>query len=290
MTGNNQFLAKPISVLSMYRRLLFLSLCVFYLAEKGKCQPRQLERRYDTFYQSWFSLNLTNDLTDDFGAGLDILHWRQSVEDGSWNIFRAYQFQAYFFWLHYYMNDYFTFSISPFTYIHEVPLADDNWHFLREPQLELRFLARVLNSQRYDGLGLDNRLTFEYRYRTSSQDPGVFWPEYRFLYRLRLSQSIFPNTQAVFRNEIFIAFGPYIQYNIFDLNIAFIGIETQLSEKVQFRIGYTNFFEMQRSGQDFNIVHALNMGVSVKNIFKPIRELVRRAGNEAWLDLGHGGN
>lgn len=253
--------------------ILFL---VYVSVQKSYAQPQPLEREYQDHYMSWFSLNFNNDLSQNFGAGFTILHWRQQVEYGSWNIFRAYQTQAYFIWLQYYLSENFTISISPFGYLHELPLAEDGWQFLREPQYEYRFAARLLNENQYEKLNMANRFGFEYRHRTSAQLPGIFWPEYRVRYRLRLSTPIHEKWNLIFRNEIYIAFGRYIQYNLLDQNVAFLGLELNLSDYLSLRFGYTNYFEPLRSGQDFNIVHVLNTSLSLNNLIS-VKEIRKRA-------------
>jgi hypothetical protein len=237
------------------------------LGELTLAQPTPQDRDYNVFYQGWTFLSLRNDISSDFGIELSTFHWRQNVTTDNLNIYEGYQLQAYELYLHYYYSKDFVFSIAP-AYFHQETLADDGWQSLGEPQHEYRIIAHALNSLQYGNLNLVNRLGFEYRHRSSSENPGVYWPENRIMYRIQLNYGFADNWKAIFQNEVFLAFGRYIQFNLLNLNIAFVGFQYIASEHVQVNFGYSHYFETLRSGNEFNMSHALNLGLTLNNLIK----------------------
>ena len=248
----------------------FLVLVFLMLSQISMAQPTPLERQYNVFHQGWTFLNIRNDLSDKFAAELSAFHWRQNVTQESINIYEGYQLQAYELYIHYYLDENIVFSLTPFGFFHQETLADDGWQSLGEPQHEYRWTARALDSRQYGKVNVTHRLGFEYRHRTSSENPGVFWPENRLLYRIHIGYGFADNWKAVAQNEVFIAFGRYIQNNQLNLNIAFVGFEYIHSEHVQVGFGYNHYLETLRSGNEFNISHALNLSLRLNNLI-PIK-------------------
>lgn len=226
-------------------------------------QPKPLERDYSWHHQLWSSLTLEKKISSKVNADLDIQHRRQSISAENLNIFRAYQYQSYRLWVHYNFNERLRFSLSPAMYVHEVPLSDDGWQFLREPQKEIRPSAALWYMNEHSSVHTSQRYAIEYRYRTSFQNKGFYWPEWRLRYMILLSKDLGENIDVIIQNELFIAFGKFIQYNIFDQNRILAGMEFYGSDKIKIRTGYMFIIDMQRSGKSMNLINILVLGMNL---------------------------
>lgn len=198
---------------------------------------------------------------------LDIQHRRQSSPENRLGFYEIYQYQGYRAWLHYHVSEKLQISLSPLMYVHGVPLSEDGWGFLREPEEEYRFSARLENSYEHRYFDLDHRYGFEFRYRTRYEDLSYFWHEYRTRYMLRFSRKITSNTSMEFYNEVFISFGRYIQYNIFSENRTYLGMRRNVGDNLQIELAYMFLLEKLRSGHNYNVVNVIYVALQFENLF-----------------------
>ncbi|WMJ74224.1 DUF2490 domain-containing protein [Cytophagaceae bacterium ABcell3] len=215
----------------------------------------------------WTAFYINQDLGDQWEVELDIQHRRQNFGEDDWNFARFYQYQGYRAWLHFNPTNDFTISFSPLMYVHDVPISVDSWFEDVEEQDEFRFSLRMEKEYQHRFFNVSHRYGLEHRQISSDERPGYFWREWRARYLLRLTRPISSNTDLVFYNEAFLSFGSRIQYNVFDQNRTYLGLEFDAGDYLSFELAYMFQIIMQRSGDAFDSVNILYVSAKIRNLF-----------------------
>ncbi|MFN3404363.1 MAG: DUF2490 domain-containing protein [Cytophagaceae bacterium] len=251
--------------------LYLIQALTMFTCLNGLAQPEPTERKYNHHSQLWLNLSLSKRVRNtNFELSSDVQHRRQSVNNKYFQIAKAYQYQAYRLWLNYRTGN-SVISFSPFMYVHEVPLSDDGWSFIEEPQEEFRPSVRYEQKNESGKIKICNRYGFEYRYRRKTEKRDEAWHEWRIRYMLRLEKSLTESTGLIFQNEVFLSLGKYIQSNIFDHNRTMLALKYNGLENREIVAGYMINQEMLRSGKEFNLIHIIYLSLSFYNVFNQLK-------------------
>jgi hypothetical protein len=236
-------------------------ICIFFTVHFFAYSQQGVRRDYVPYNHLWTSLDAEHDLSERLKLGIDLPYRRQSLEKGSLQVYEHLHWYGFRLWTSYRISDKVYLNFSPLAYFYEVPPTNEP-EGLAAWQDEIRFSFRLRYAP--ENSILAHRYGIERRFRRDHE--GNHWREYRLRYLLRLNTGIYRGYRLVVADELFINMDKDIAYNIFDMNRILLGIRKEVQPDLKITIAYQNVLDLLSSGEEFNVIHILSIGVSVNSI------------------------
>jgi hypothetical protein len=219
-------------------------------------------RSYSNYYQLMAEFDFELELFERVTTGIDFNHYRQSVDQKGFKLYKHAQRYAVQSWFLYRLSDQFDLHLSPIGYYYELPLTR-NRDELDEWTEELRFAFRVRFAP--EDLAFSHRLGVESIFVRDYEDDR--YNQHRIRYRLRLNTPIFGNFRLIAHDELYFNIASNRNMNFFDQNAFLVGIRKEIGD-LQITVGYKNELDLESIGRDVDLIHAIYINFSLRSSLK----------------------
>lgn len=220
----------------------------------------------------WFRLNLSDTINSKWKWEAWVQRRTQSPPDSKSNVFDLPQFESYWLWLNYSLNNNVRIGVSPFGYFESYILNVAPSDKELPPIKEFRWTIRLDHQTKGRYFNYINRYNLEYRNRDLLNN-GDYQPNWRFRYMVRLEKpvrNVLPKEVTfILYEEVFIQYGKAVKSNpnIFDQNRVYGGFTYEVLPNVRTTIGYVYGYQARNSGKEFDQINTFWVILNFDNLF-----------------------
>ena len=240
----------------MPKRWPLFAVATLILLTGARAQSSQENTYRHTVF--WSKTVVRDRFDDHFGLEVDLVYRTQNQDKSRHNLFSARHRESFRPWAHWYPNQDWIFSISPFAYFNTLNLMSRT----DDPDAgRLRERRTTLMGQYYQRPGkfnLNHRVRFEYRDR-EALDSGLELVNYRIRYRFRVRypQEGYAMAERVWYvrvfNEIAYQWGDAQEGFMFNQNRFYAGIGYSAPKGFRIELAYLNQYRQRQNGFEYDV-------------------------------------